>query len=274
MEAALNSPLSDLQSRALTGVRSTTPIRLEREHFLVKTVDSYSELEAALRLRQRVYQAEYGIPAQPYGLDLDAYDPICDHLVIVSKRTGDVVGTYRMLCSNRVNQFYSEQEFELGNLLRVPGIKVELGRACIAPEHRTGTTLALLWRGILAYCQQNEAEFLFGCSSVKVTDPALVARLVLRLEASGHLRLEPGLTSVQPRGDYRMVGLPEAIELERRDPGFAPPPPLSPLLLTYLKAGARILGLPALDREFGCVDFLTVMDLKQMTAAYGRKFST
>ncbi len=268
--------LLSLRKRQFTGLRSRTPVLIERENILVKTVETFSELEAALKLRHRVYREEYDIPEMPYELDLDAYDSRCDHLVIINKRSGEIIGTYRLLCSDRHDQFYSESEFDLTGLIHLRGTKVELGRACIASEHRTGATLALLWRGILSYCQQAGASYLFGCSSVKVTEPREVARLVLKLQASGHLVDQ---LSTSPRGKYRMEELPALIEQER-DLGFGSElgggrtAPISPLLLTYLKAGAKIQGMPALDRDFHCIDFLTLLDLRELSSAYERKFGT
>jgi putative hemolysin len=43
-----------------------------------------------------------------------------------------------------------------------------------------------------------------------------------------------------------------------------PPPPK--LLRTYLSIGAKICGPPAIDREFGTIDFLTLLDLHALPA--------
>jgi putative hemolysin len=39
-------------------------------------------------------------------------------------------------------------------------------------------------------------------------------------------------------------------------------PPIPRLLSAYLALGARICGSPAIDREFGTLDFLTLLDLE------------
>jgi putative hemolysin len=44
------------------------------------------------------------------------------------------------------------------------------------------------------------------------------------------------------------------------------------LLKTYLAIGARICGPPAWDREFGTIDFLTLLDLKMLSAAARNRF--
>ena len=53
-------------------------------------------------------------------------------------------------------------------------------------------------------------------------------------------------------------------------PGSPPPattaaqPPK--LLRAYLSIGAKICGPPAIDREFGTIDFLTLLDLQALPA--------
>jgi putative hemolysin len=43
----------------------------------------------------------------------------------------------------------------------------------------------------------------------------------------------------------------------------APHPATAPKLLrAYLAIGAKICGPPAIDREFGTIDFLTLLDLQ------------
>jgi putative hemolysin len=44
------------------------------------------------------------------------------------------------------------------------------------------------------------------------------------------------------------------------------------LLRTYLTIGARICAPPAWDRDFGTIDFLTLLDLKLLSAAARNRF--
>jgi putative hemolysin len=78
--------------------------------------------------------------------------------------------------------------------------------------------------------------------------------------AAKHLGLEPFRT--QPLPAYL---LPEAELL-----ADCPEPPR--LLRAYLAIGARICGAPALDREFGTIDFLTLLDLNALPAAVHNRF--
>jgi len=44
------------------------------------------------------------------------------------------------------------------------------------------------------------------------------------------------------------------------------------LMKTYLALGARIAAEPAWDREFGTIDFLTLLDLKQVSPGARKRF--
>jgi putative hemolysin len=43
-------------------------------------------------------------------------------------------------------------------------------------------------------------------------------------------------------------------------------------LKTYVAIGARICGPPAWDREFGTIDFLTLVDLKTISSSARNRF--
>jgi putative hemolysin len=41
-----------------------------------------------------------------------------------------------------------------------------------------------------------------------------------------------------------------------------------PLLRSYLNAGAKVYGWPALDREFACADLLTILDISRLNKKF------
>jgi putative hemolysin len=49
-------------------------------------------------------------------------------------------------------------------------------------------------------------------------------------------------------------------------------PKIPKLLKTYLAIGARICGPPAWDREFGTIDFLTLLDLELLSPSARNRF--
>jgi putative hemolysin len=67
--------------------------------YRLRLAETEAERTAACQLRFRVFNLEVGEGlAESYaiGMDRDAYDEVCDHLVVEEKSTGRIVGTYRM----------------------------------------------------------------------------------------------------------------------------------------------------------------------------------
>ena len=128
-----------------------SPWRLE-----ASWVDSTADLRAVQRLRYRIFagemKASLDLPAgTPPGHDADRFDDHCAHLVVRSVSTADerseVVGTYRVLtpdAARRAGGFYSETEFDLAPLSTMRSRMAELGRSCIDPAWRTGSTILVL----------------------------------------------------------------------------------------------------------------------------------
>lgn len=216
---------------------------------------SARELERVFRLRYEVFNVELGEglrSSAESGLDRDRFDAQCHHLIVRDEPSDTVIGTYRLQVQAMADAgegFYSAGEFDLAPLT-IAGASVELGRACIAAEHRNRMVLFFLWRGLVAYARWNDKRYFFGCSSLTSQDPDAGLALYDELERDGlvhaSLRVEP---------------LPHYACIPRVAPGSRRAPPVPTLFRTYLRYGARVLGMPALDREFGTVDFLTLLDL-------------
>ena len=248
------------------------PMRIDAGNFLIKTVESAEELETVLQLRWQIFHREFRkdaasqAPGPEGGLDIDEYDFLCDHLVIIEKDTDRLVGTYRLISSSFSDRFYSSGEFVIDRLMAMPGTKLELGRACIDRSFRSGMVITLLWRGLAAYIREVKADYLFGCSSAKTMDPAEVAAIQAYLRDRGYVTDEYG---VEPQPAFRMPA--PAPGSPAVDPAVAEK--LVPSLLgSYLKAGAKVCGEPALDRDFECTDFFTVLRTESLTRMFERKY--
>ncbi len=239
--------------------------------------------EAACRLRFKVFNIELGEGLESSyhtGLDVDRFDTVCEHLLVEDKTSRRVVGTYRMQSGDTAARrlgYYSEQEFCLAPYepLR-PGI-LELGRASIDREHRTPEVLMLLWRGIAQYATDMGLRYLLGCSSLNSNDPAEGWQMYRQLE---NFRV-PREFETTPTASYACPpelqdadaqplpcqtdrsGLPATHAMQGKVPK---------LLKTYLAIGARIAAPPAWDREFRTIDFLTLLDLKLLSAAARNRF--
>jgi putative hemolysin len=135
---------------------------------------------------------------------------------------------------------------------------VELGRACIHRDHRSPEVLHLLWRGISRYALANGGRYMMGCCSLNSLDPQMGHAVYASLK---DFMVEPELKTV-PTPAFAMPG-----SVSQLDPQRAPK-----LLRAYLAIGARICGEPAIDREFGTIDFLTLLDLQTLHPRVAARF--
>ena len=121
---------------------SAVKFDLEFNNFSVKMAENDTEVKAVQRLRFEVFNVEMneGLDSSwETGLDQDQYDEHADHLLVIDKSIDKVVGTYRMLKKSVANSnggFYSEGEFDLTNLKRLPAEILEMGRSCVHKEDR------------------------------------------------------------------------------------------------------------------------------------------
>lgn len=250
--------------------RPTFKIHIETSKYILKTADQLSELMNAFELRHQIFLEEVDCHKNQDSYDTDKFDTICDHLIIVDKETEHIVGTYRVLSTSFTDEFYSEEEFHLKDFLSLPGEKMELGRACIHHGHRNGVVIDLLWKGICRYIKLTNSKYLFGCSSVKSTEQAEVQVLFDYLKSENLLKGEHHIKSI---GKYAMtMDLENGEENESEEKRAFAKKVLPPLLRSYFTAGAFVYGTPALDVDFKCTDFLTILDVENMSAAYKKRY--
>lgn len=232
--------------------------------YKARIASNAEDVNAAQRLRFEVFNLELneGLAEswQTY-MDVDRFDEVCDHLLVEHIATGAVVGTYRLqtgAMAKAKHGYYSEQEFDFSPYESVRGEVVELGRACVHMAHRKMNVLNMLWRGIADYALQRKARYLIGCSSLTSQDAALGHAMFAKLADS----VVPDHFRTLPLPQYRLPDVPPLAD--------CPEPPK--LLRSYLSVGSKICGPAALDREFGTIDFLTLIDLRDMPAAVQGRF--
>ena len=234
-------------------------------HYATRLARNRDEVRAAQMLRFQVFNLELneGLE-QSYatGRDEDPFDAVCHHLVVEHLPTATIVGTYRLQTGqNAVAKlgYYCAQEFEFAMFEPWRAGMIELGRACVHPQHRNLVVLGLLWKGIADYARQHDARYLFGCSSITSQDPAVGASAYADL-CRQHLAPPQWRTRPLLAYDCPMQELAgETVKIPK-------------LLRAYLMLGAKICGPPALDRNFKTIDFLTLLDLHALPALAREKF--
>jgi putative hemolysin len=180
--------------------------------------------------------------------------------VVDDAASGAVVGTYRIQTAAMAAAgagFYSAGEFDLSALPpTLVDEAVEVGRACIDAEHRNRQVLFLLWQGLARYLVHNRKRYLFGCCSLTSQDPREAHALDAQLAAAGRVHPTLAVPVLPPLACPAVVD--DGTPLPRVD--------VPTLFRTYLRYGARVCSAPAIDREFGTVDWLVLLDIDALDA--------
>jgi len=239
-------------------VSTETPVAPGVARYSLLVARESEEVAAAQRLRHQIFAGELGAKLHgPPGMDVDAFDEHCDHLLVREDGSGEIVGCYRMLPPGRAGGLYSEREFDLSALAPLRPALVETGRSCVHPEHRSGAVMSLMWAGIARYMTLTGHQYLTGCSSVPLADGGSLARGVWDVVSAKHF--SPPHYRVRPLLPWDPDG------------AVAPPRPvLPPLLRGYLRLGAWVCGRPAFDPDFACADLLVLLPMERIDRRYLR----
>ena len=253
------------------------PFSLTSGDLEVRLARNSAEIEAAQRLRYRIFFEEMSAQPAPevaaQKRDFDIFDDYCEHLLVIDRSRSEgaegVVGTYRLLRRQgaaRAGRFYTQGEYNIRKLLQGRQEVLELGRSCVAPDHRRHQTMQLLWRGIAQYIQLRDVAVMFGCGSFPGADPALHAGPLSYLY---HYHLAP--VAIRPRAlrtrytDMRL--LPREAVDERAAVAALPP-----LIKGYLRLGGFVGDGAVIDTEFDTTDVCIVVKTEWVTHKYMRRY--
>lgn len=254
----------------------------------VRLATSGKDVRRAQQLRYRVFYEEMAaapdMASRLKRRDVDAYDAICDHLLVIDREAPDrlfgrpgfghatrartrVVGTYRLLrqeVAERHSGFYTQGEFDIAPLLAAhrQARFLELGRSCVLEPYRDKRTVELLWHGIWAYVLHHRIDVMFGCASLAGTNPDALAGSLSFLHH--HARAPaPWRAAAWPRLAVAMDRIPaEALDARRELRG------LPPLVKGYLRLGATFGDGAVVDRQFGTTDVLVILPVSAIDPRY------
>jgi putative hemolysin len=246
----------------------------------VRLATTAQEIRRAQKLRFEVFYEE--MSAVPQGAavlsrrDVDEYDWICDHLLVLDhgakagplrRAKPKVVGTYRLLRQDVAEHhqgFYSRGEYDIASLLKVhAGLRfLELGRSCVLEPYRNKRTVELLWHGIWTYVLHYKIDVMLGCASLEGTDPR---DLALPLSFLHHYATAPA--------EWQASALPERFTPMNILPKDAVDPKaalhaLPPLIKGYLRLGATFGTGAVIDTQFGTTDVLVILPVSAINPRY------
>lgn len=244
-------------------------VQPDQEHRLyVSLASEIGDVRAAQRLRYQVFVDEMGadLGDAQSGIEQDRFDPYCRHLLVRdAARSERVVGCYRILTDEnaaRAGGYYSETEFDLTQILSLPGRIMEVGRACVHPEYRNGATVSLLWQGLARFMIVHKFDYLMGCNSISLE---LGAEYIAALYSC----LSERYLSPPEQRVYPHLPLFNASSAMTRD---EPEVVIPALLKAYLRMGAVICGPPAWDPQFNVADLLALLAVQRIHPRYVRHF--
>lgn len=265
------------------GVLEQWPVLATAGSLEVRLAETDHEVEAAQRLRYRVFYEEMNAIPSPamreHRRDFDRFDAFCDHILVVDRAVTDeegqpvVVGTYRLMRNpdaQRAGGFYTSGEYDIAPMLAAgqDGARLlELGRSCVLKSYRARpVAMQLLWRAVMVCVARFSIDVLFGCASLHGTDPDALA-LPLSYLYHHHAMTGPDRVRAHSRLHVSMDRMPrEAIDL--REARRA----LPPLVKGYLRAGARIGDGAVIDRQFGTTDVLIHLPVARINSRYSNRF--
>lgn len=246
-------------------------------NYRVRLAETPEEIDASQALRYRVFyeemQARPSDDVRARKRDFDAFDDICDHLLVIDADRANgscgVVGTYRLLRRSvalRHQGFYSAQEFDLGALLRWDGEIVELGRSCVDAGYRNRSVMQLLWRGLAEYVRTHDLELMFGCASFHGTDPEALGAQLSYLHR--HHLAPP---KIRPRALDPLYVSMDILPADAFDP-HAVLAEMPPLIKGYLRVGGFVGDGAVVDHQFNTTDVCVIVKTDQLAGKYDKRY--
>ena len=265
------------------GVLEQWPVLATSGALEARLAETGSEMEAAQRLRYRVFYEEMTAVPSPAmreaRRDFDKFDDFCDHMLVVDRASSDedgqpaVVGTYRLMRdvdAVRAGGFYTAGEYNISPMLaevEAGSRLLELGRSCVLKQYRAKpSTMQLLWRGVGMYVQRFSIDLMFGCASLPGTEPKALA---LPLSYLHHFHGMSGETRVRARPElYVSMDLmpKDAIDIKESLRS------LPPLIKGYMRAGGNVGDGAVVDLQFGTTDVFIYFPVSTMNARHKSRF--
>ena len=249
---------------------------IESDNFIIKLVQTKSELKKAQALRYSVFykekKAKPTLPKKLIRLDYDKIDKFADHLIVIDKNTKNkIVGTYRLIrgdVAELYGGYYSSTEFNLINIVNNYQNKhiLELGRSCVHQNYRNGTIMNLLWKAIAEYVKLYDIKVLIGCASFSGTDPIKYSEELSYLRDNFSL---PANLSVESYDN----NIYPAYKLNNNNSNplrtFAK---LPPLIKGYLRVGGKVSDNFYVDHRFNTIDLFVVVSTDDIDTRYKKKY--
>lgn len=210
---------------------------------------------AAQKLRYRTFRGGEGV-------DRDAFDEICEHVLVEETESGKLICCFRMMPfenGSQINRSYSASHYDLSALEDYQAPMMELGRFCIEAGYRDPAILRTAWAAMTQYVDENGVQLLFGCSSFSGTEAEDYMDAFALLKEK-HLAPKRWLPRVKAPSVFRF-----ATKLRLRKPDLrVAMRAMPPLLRTYLVMGGWVSDHAVVDRDLNTLHVFTGLEVNRV----------
>ncbi len=234
--------------------------RASQARYRARYAETSEDLFSAQRLRYRAFRGGE-------GRDCDAFDDMCEHVLIERVSDGTLVACFRLLPlpdPKDIGSSYSAQFYELSALEQFDGLSVEMGRFCVDPGLRDPDILRVAWVAMTRFVDDNDVDLLFGCSSFSGCEAAAYYDAFAMLRDK-HLAPKRWLPKVKAPDVFRF-----ARRLRRKPDPKRAMLTMPPLLRGYLAMGGWVSDHAVIDRDLGTLHVFTGLEIKAIPTARAR----
>lgn len=199
------------------------------------------------------------------GIDADAHDALCDHVLVEEVAGGALLCCFRVMALDdaaALDASYSARFYDLSPLAAVAGPMVEMGRFCIAPGQADPDIPRLAWGAMTRLVDARGVRLMFGCTSFQRADPAL--------HAAALAVLRPHVAPPDRRPAERAAELVRLADLPAPADPRAAMAALPPLLRTYLAMGGWVSDHAVIDRDLDTLHVFTAVEVERVPPARTR----
>lgn len=235
--------------QVVPGIPFQNPV-LTRGRYSARFAQSVQDLARVQQLRARCFGTD--------APDSDAYDAEYRHMMVLDRRTDELVCCFRILLlegADELGRSYSAQFYDLTKLSGFSGRIADLGRFCVDPGRRDPDILRLAWGALAGVVDANDVRLLTGCSSFAGTVPSAYLDCFALLKAA-HLAPRRWMPGIKANEVFRYAELVRQTPDKRR--GLMQMPPL---LRSYLTMGGWVSDHAVFDRAMNTLHVFTALEI-------------
>lgn len=238
--------------------------------FIVRLAKTEEDRRRVQDLVDDVFHREEGIDPETVEQrqhDIKVINPVCDHLMVLSKETDQLIATYRLIRrahADQIGGFYSQDEYDLTKLLAYDGEILEFSRAVTHKDFRTSGMMMIVWKGLAEYIKSYDVKLMFGVPSFHGTDPQKLAN-----EFSYLYHFHRADESILCRAkEYTEMNLIPKDQINEKEAFMN----LPPLVKGYLRVGAVIGDGAFHDKDWNCLDIQVIVETDKTSGTYKKHF--